>query len=473
MKLSNSVAAVALLCGLVFIRWPSAAQQPPAPKKTAAVAPEFADIDALLKSLPSVTVPGIDADRAAWFATVPLGCLDELQAKPASRAYFWEGTFRTTDGYDKTRAFYGCSDWHSAVNATWVVVKLLKQYPDLPINAIVREKLTDHLGKSNLEGELAYFKEAGQFERPYGYAWLLKLYAELMTWNDPDGEKWTANMAPLARFFSESLVPYLTDLERPNRTATQANTAFALNLALDYTGNAHDSALQRAIEATAKRFYASATNCATDTEAVSPELVSPCLAEAALMARVMESRAYGAWLDAFLPPVFSPKFKPLTTLSLAATGPGRRGRSGNAAAAPAAVTPSAGAAPPASAAPPPPPAQPPAGAARPPEAAGAADVRAEQAQNPPDRGPGGRSGRGGAPVNPRLTWGGLAFARAQALDRMATALPPGDKRVAVFRRLAAIHAQKGMEAASEPAAMLAPWLGAYALNYVFSAGSAR
>ena len=268
--------------------------------------------------LEPATVPSLDRGRALWLTAVPLGCLDELQPKPAGRPYFWDVTFKPADNYERTRAFYGCSDYHSAVSATWTLVKLLKLFPDLNVAPIVREKLTDHFGRSNFDGDLAYFREAGAFERPHGYAWLLKLQAELLTWTDPDAPAWASNAAPLAKLFSDRLVEYLKDLERPNRTGSWQNTALALHLALDYTDVVVDAPLRTAIESAAQKFYGKDPECETSGEPAAGDIVSPCLEEAALMSRVLAPEAFAKWLDTFLPPPDSPKFLPLTIASLAA-----------------------------------------------------------------------------------------------------------------------------------------------------------
>jgi len=435
------------------------AQDPPKPD--AAPAPEFKDLDSFFKSLPPATVPALNADAALLYSAVPLGCLDELQARPTGRTYFWEATYKTVDNYDKTRAFYGCGDWHTAVGATYTLVRLLKQYPQLPVDGLVREKLNDHLGRQNFEGELAYFKDAGQFERPYGYAWLLKLNAELGTWKDPDAARWVDNVAPLAKYFADSLVAYLIDLDRANKTATQANTAFALNLLLDYVDITHDTAIQRSAEATARRFFVTDKDCATETEAATAELISPCLSEAAAMARVLDQKAYVPWLDAFLPPAFSTKFRPLTTVSFdTPAGGGRRGggrgQRGGAAQADA---------PPVAQGPPPPQTTG--------TGAGGERGRGDQPQTIEGQqaasaagagGPGG--GRGGPPANPRATMIGLAWTRADAFSRIASALPADDKRAPVFRRLAEIHAAKAAQGMTDPVALDAAWLGTYAVAYL-------
>jgi hypothetical protein len=436
------------------------AQEPAKPAAQKAAAPEFADLDAFAKSLATANVRPLDAQGALLFTAVPLACLDELQPKPAARPYFWEATYKTVDNHDKTRAFYGCSDWHTAVNATWTVVTMLKRYPDVAVGGLIREKLADHLGRQNLDGELAFFKDAGNFERPYGYAWLLKLHAELAGWKDPEGTRWADNVAPLAKYFADSLIAYLVDLDRPNRAASQQNTALSLGLLLDYVDATHDTTMGRATSETAKRLFLTDTNCATDTEAAAPEMVSPCLAEAAVMSRVLEPPAFLAWFDKFMPPAFSPKFKPLTSVSLDAVGTGRggrgRGRGVNPEAAAAANAPA------------------PTATTAPGEGRGAEQAKTMEAQAaavPPAAG--GFGGRGGPPASPKATWTGLAFTRAQAYTRIAAALPADDKRVPVFRRLALIHAEKGQQGLADPAAFDAAWLGTYAISYLTAGTDGR
>jgi hypothetical protein len=439
----------------------------PDPQKAVPAAPEFKDLDSFMKSLPAATVKPLEPQSALLFTALPLACMDDLQPRPTARPYFWQPTYRTVENHDKVRAFYGCSDWSTAVNATWTIVTLLKKYPDLPVSGLIREKLTDHLGRQNLEGELGYFKNAPNFQRPYGHAWLLKLYAELSTWKDPDGARYSDNVAPLARQFADSLIAYLVDLDRPVKMAGQTNTAFALGLLLDYSDITRDTTINRAVSETAKRLFLADTNCTTDAEASSPEMVSPCLAEAAIMSRVLDQPTFVAWFDKFMPAAFSPKFKPLTSVNLDAVGTGRggRGRGGRGAGAGAATTTPPPATPPAT---PPTDAAPPAQGERPPAAG---ERGAGAPATPPDSaagaaGAGGGGGRGGPPVSPKAAWTGLAFTRADAYARIARALPPNDARVAVYKRLAAIHMQTGQTGLNDPAAFDAPWLGSFAVSYL-------
>ena len=462
-------------------------QKPAAPASQApaqAPAPEFKDLAALMASLPSATVKPLDAPGALVFTALPLTCVDDLQPRPAAtRPYFWQPTYRTVDGYDKTRAFYGCNDWPTAVSATWTMVTLLKKYPDLGSSQIIREKLTAHLGRDNLDGELAYFKTAGNAQRPYGYAWFLRLYAELATWKDPDGARYAESAAPLARYFVEGIVAYLADLERPSRTASQANTALSLDLLLDYVDATRDMTIKRVVGDTAKRLYSSDTACETKTEAATPEMVSPCLEEASVMSRVLDAAAFGAWFDKFLPAAQSPDFKPLRSISYDTTGRGGRGGRGAGGRGAGGRGPDAAAqtgqaaqqaAPPTN----PPPATPPANPATPPTnppPAGAAREGAAGASGAPGGAPnsGAPGGGRGPQINPRANWIALAFTRAAAYSHVASALPAGDARIVVYKRLADLHAEGGERELNGVAADDAPWVAALAVSYLESIGAAK
>jgi hypothetical protein len=279
-----------------------------------AVAPNAreSDLSAFLAKLPAASPPVLNQDQALWLATMPLSCLDHPQAQPSAPPYLWVATYRPPDDYQKTLAFYGCFDWHSSVNSTWTLLRLLKSYPALPVGNLIRQKLGRHLDASNLAGELAYLKTAGQFERPYGYAWILKVSAELSDWKDPDGEKWAANMAPLATWASSEMATFLHDLTQPNRGGVHPNSAFGMYMMLDYVELTKADALRAAVIEAATRFYTKDKNCSTKNEPAGSDFLSPCLTEAALMGRIMPREAFLPWLDTFLPAMDSPDFKPLT-----------------------------------------------------------------------------------------------------------------------------------------------------------------
>ena len=259
----------------------------------------------------TVTAPRLDREVASWLVTLPLGCIDKVHEAPKSRGYLYETSVAIKPDFAKTRAFYGCYDWHSAVNSTWAMVKLLRTYPDLRVAKLVREKLNDHLAKDAIAGEVSFYNEEAEraFERPYGWVWLVRLYGELKTWDDPDARKWAANLEPLATLLLGRTMPYFKTLAAPMRIGTHANTAFALQLLLEHARTVGDKALEAAVVERARHFFLGDSGCAPNVELSGSDFFSPCLLEAALMSQALPSADFRLWLSGFLPAPDAPGFK--------------------------------------------------------------------------------------------------------------------------------------------------------------------
>jgi hypothetical protein len=275
---------------------------------------DFKEVSAFLGTLPPAEIPAFTQEQAMALVAMPLACVDHPQAIPEQRVdYLWvhDAKARMLDTYTTTRAFYGCSDWHSAVNSTWTLIAVLKRFPQIPVGKLIREKLQDHLGKKNIEGEIEFFKSARNFELPYGYAWLLKVYSELVSWSDPDANSWAQNLAPMVEQFSKKMIEYLTDLQFPSRPGVHPNTTNVIGLMLDYTSTVNDMALKEVLIKTANRFFLKDRDCPTAYEPAGTDFLSPCLSEARLMSLVLDQPHFLPWLDNFLPPAYSEAFKPL------------------------------------------------------------------------------------------------------------------------------------------------------------------
>ena len=273
--------------------------------------PVFSDLASFYASLPVVAPHPLDRSTALQLSTMPLSCMDHPQPRPNAVPYVWDARYTPVADYETTRAFYGCYDWHSAVNSAWTLVRILKSFPDLPTAPAIRQKLNDHFGASNVAGDLQFFKTAGTFELPYGYAWLLRLQYELRSWNDSDAVRWAANIQPMATYMSERLITYLKGLQQPVRTGVHPNTAMAMDNALGYA-RGFDPALEAEIRASAERLFRRDVRCNTAAEPGPSDFASPCLMEAAIMGELMDRESFLPWLDAFLPPLYSAEFHPLT-----------------------------------------------------------------------------------------------------------------------------------------------------------------
>lgn len=279
-------------------------------------AADRAKIEAYLKTLPPSEPPSYTVTERLALAVNPLGCEEHPHAAPRNQpGYLWErdGKPQLLEEYDKHRAFYGCLDWHSAVNSTWMMVSLIKSDPSITVGPAIRADLQYHIQKSNIDGELAYFQHlqgvGADFEKPYGYAWLIKLYGELKTWNDPEGQRSATVLEPLATWMSARMIDYFHSLNYPVRLGLHPNTALDMGFILDSTSQTHDTALDTATREAAKRLFSGDRNCPTATEMVFADFASPCLAEAAVMGRVLEPDAYAKWIDGFLPPVYAEAFQ--------------------------------------------------------------------------------------------------------------------------------------------------------------------
>jgi hypothetical protein len=197
-------------------------------------------------------------------------------------------------------AFYGCFDWHSAVHGHWLLARVAHLYPASPMAARARALLAKSFSAENLRGELAYLQAHPGFERPYGIAWLLQLGAELRAWRDPDTQHWSARLQPLEAHAAQVLTAWLGKSNLAVRAGTHANSAFALGLALDWADISGHGELQTAIHAAAMRFYHGDANCPIEYEPSAHDFLSPCLAEADLMRRVLAEREFQPWLERFL-----------------------------------------------------------------------------------------------------------------------------------------------------------------------------
>ena len=302
---------IRVILAAIVLATPAAAQTSRRPIARAKDVSRFTDLTTFLASLPPVEPHALDRTTALQLSTMPLACMDHPQPRPNVVPYLWDATYTPVADYETTRAFYGCYDWHSAVNSAWTLVRLLKTFPDLPTAPAIRQKLNDHFGATNVAGDLEFMKNAGTFEVPYGYAWLLRLQYELRSWNDSDAVRWAANMQPMATYMADRLKTYLTGLQQPVRTGVHPNTAMAMDNALGYA-RSFDPGLDSVIRASAYRLFKRDIHCNTAAEPGPSDFASPCLMEAAIMGQVMSTEDFLPWLDTFLPPLYSAEFHPLT-----------------------------------------------------------------------------------------------------------------------------------------------------------------
>jgi hypothetical protein len=260
------------------------------------------------QKLPAVS---LTQSQASHFAGLALKCI--------SREYPNKPDHVMNDGRDVDNpkklhpAFYGCYDWHSSVHGHWMLVRLLRTFPNLPEAAQIRKALGANLKAENIAGEVAYLKQPNRqsFERTYGWAWLLKLAEEVSQWNDADGKQWSRNLQPLADILVKQYLAFLPKQTYPIRTGVHPNTAFGLAFAFDYAKTTGDDKLATLIAERSRTYFGKDVDYPGNWEPGGEDFFSPALMEADLMRRVMDRKEFRRWFHRFLPQLNTPRFKNL------------------------------------------------------------------------------------------------------------------------------------------------------------------
>ena len=205
--------------------------------------------------------------------------------------------------YKLTPSFYGCWDWHSAVHGHWSMVKILKEFPNIKEAENIRKIIRKNLNKNNLEKEFQFFQNdfAKGFERTYGWAWLMLLYSELETWDDIEAKNWSKNLKPLVDLLSERTIIFLNKLSKPLRPGTHANTAFSFSLMYEYAQKTNNEKLLNKIKEYSIKHFSYDKNCPVNYEPSGTDFLSPCLAEASLMSKILSEKEFNNWLSKFFP----------------------------------------------------------------------------------------------------------------------------------------------------------------------------
>jgi len=294
------VALLAGCCVVVAVARPASAA-PTAPPAEATRAPSASS--AATSGELAAAAGTLDAAAAARFAALALKCLH--QEYPNHISHTLNGDSDARPPHELTPAFYGCLDWHSDVHGHWLLVRLMRLFPDAPFVTAARTAIARSLTPQNIAGEIAYLRAAGRasFERPYGLAWLLRLAAELRRADDAEARSWAATLAPLESEVAARLEGYLPKLYYPIRIGEHDQSAFSLGLIWDWAAVSGDAQMRAALIDVAQRFYSSDRNCPLAYEPSGEDFLSPCLAEADFMRRVLAPAAFARWLSAFLPQI--------------------------------------------------------------------------------------------------------------------------------------------------------------------------
>ena len=268
----------------------------------------ISDVDISIDSILGTESVELNLEQANKLAALPLACINTEYPNKLGQTLGGKQDLKSPK--ELHPAFYGCFDWHSAVHAQWTLVKLLKQFPKLEKADEIKAKLEESLSKENIEKEVAYFKTENNkdYERTYGWAWLLKLSQELQTWDSDLGEELAGNLKPLSDLMVANFTEFLPKLIYPIRVGEHTNTAFALSFAYDYAEAVKDTEFLELIDRRAKEFYLKDDNCPVTWEPSGFDFLSPCLQEIDIMRKVLPKAAFPLWIKDFMPELMSKDF---------------------------------------------------------------------------------------------------------------------------------------------------------------------
>ncbi|HST07722.1 MAG TPA: DUF2891 family protein, partial [Gemmatimonadaceae bacterium] len=159
--------------------------------------------------------------------------------------------------------FFGSMDWHSCVHGYWMLATLRRLFPEGAESRETRNLFDAQLTAEKITVEIDYLRQPmrGIFERPYGWAWLMMLAAELHRHEDADGHRWSAALLPLVAEIRARFLEFLPRATYPTRVGTHFNSAFAIAMALDYARELGDVELRTTLSEKAVTWYSSDADC--------------------------------------------------------------------------------------------------------------------------------------------------------------------------------------------------------------------
>src|SRR2546430_9885780 len=107
----------------------------------------------------AATPAGFDINAAGRFAKLALACVHKEY--PNKISHVLNSDEDVAPPRRLTPAFYGCYDWHSSVHGHWLLVRLLRTFPDAPFAAAARDAVGSSLTAENLKQETAYTRGKG------------------------------------------------------------------------------------------------------------------------------------------------------------------------------------------------------------------------------------------------------------------------------------------------------------------------
>jgi hypothetical protein len=235
-----------------------------------------------------------------------------------SRAYPYSAHHTQRSGDDRRTppelhpAFYTSFDWHSCVHMHWLGVSVLNfaitaaendggRGLDAAAAGQLRAALGENLTVEKLTVEAKYLAANPSWERPYGWAWLVRLAAACNASPDTEVRGWGQNLEGCVDVVSRLVREWLAKAEYPVRHGLHTNSAFGLALLVDAFRTLGRTEAAEACETAARAWFTDDAGWASEWELSGQDFLSAGLSEADLMQRVLSADEFASWLSRFLP----------------------------------------------------------------------------------------------------------------------------------------------------------------------------
>lgn len=266
------------------------------------------------RSLASVAPPAGSSDDALAHASYARTALENVRREyPNFTMHFVHSAdeARNCEPSALHPIFYGSYDWHSCVHMHWSLARLLNLDTNATHSRAIVSWFDRQFDESKARREAAYFDRSGaaHWQRPYGWGWLLKLYAELAVCVHPHAARWRSALTPLADRLSDAMFAHMQTAPAPVRHGVHSNTSFGMMHALRFARVVGDDDFATLIEQTARKWFSGDRDYRLAYDFSGEDFLSPALTEAVLMSVVLSRDEFLPWFDAFLPEIARHDFK--------------------------------------------------------------------------------------------------------------------------------------------------------------------
>ena len=167
------------------------------------------------------------AARVSWWNETRADGLAQTALGALARPYPFHLQHLLLDGDGTTLphvlypVFHGSYDWHSSVHMHATLASLLRWFPGRAWEQAALAHFHARITTERVAAERAYFapSERRTFERPYGWAWLLRLQRELdlLGAQRPQAVRWADTLRPLTNDIVQRWLAFLPHQAWPVR----------------------------------------------------------------------------------------------------------------------------------------------------------------------------------------------------------------------------------------------------------------